>query len=233
MEFTFERMLGLWIGGFLTLCIFSFLYKDNPFYRFAEHLYVGVSAGYAMSVEFNNVLKPVVFGNLHKAYGELVSGNTLAQAWPYLSYIIPLVLGLLLLCRLWKRLNSASRYSLAFLVGINAGFNIVYTMQAQVLYQVKGTILPLWIPGDAVTTVLNWILVSGVLSGLVYFYFSREHKGVFFTATSRFGIWVLMIAFGAAYGNTVMARVSLLIGRLRFLQEWIGTVYMQVLSYIR
>jgi len=36
--------IGTWVAAFLTLSIFSFLYKDNPFYKFAEHLMVGVSA---------------------------------------------------------------------------------------------------------------------------------------------------------------------------------------------
>ena len=35
-------ILGGWIAVFLTLGIFSYLYKDNPFYKIAEHLFVGV-----------------------------------------------------------------------------------------------------------------------------------------------------------------------------------------------
>jgi len=38
--------IGIWAAALLTLAIFSFLYKENPIYRFAEHLLVGVSAGY-------------------------------------------------------------------------------------------------------------------------------------------------------------------------------------------
>ena len=54
MEFT--EFIRLWMGGLLTLMIFSFLYKDNPFYKFAEHLFVGVSAAYAMVVAFWSTL---------------------------------------------------------------------------------------------------------------------------------------------------------------------------------
>ncbi len=56
----------------------------------------------------------------------------------------------------------------------------------------------------------------GVVSALVYFYFSKEHKGVL-GSTARLGIWFLMVSFGAAFGYTVMARISLLIGRMEFL----------------
>ena len=35
------EIISAWVFVLLTLCIFSFLYKDNPFYKAAEHLYVG------------------------------------------------------------------------------------------------------------------------------------------------------------------------------------------------
>ena len=42
------ELVGIWIAALLTLCIYSFLYRDNPFYRFAEHLFVGMSVGYGI-----------------------------------------------------------------------------------------------------------------------------------------------------------------------------------------
>jgi hypothetical protein len=37
------------------------------------------------------------------------------------------------------------------------------------------------------------------------------------------GIWFMMIGFGASFGYTVMARISLLIGRIQFLMtDWLG-----------
>ena len=46
------EIIGIWMSVFLTLCIFSFLYKDNPFYKAAEHIFVGVSAGYIFTITF-------------------------------------------------------------------------------------------------------------------------------------------------------------------------------------
>ena len=45
------------IGAILTLSIYSFLYKDNPFYKFAEHLVVGVSAGYYLVIYYFNFIQ--------------------------------------------------------------------------------------------------------------------------------------------------------------------------------
>ena len=67
-------------------------------------------------------------------------------------------------------------------------------------------------------------LVGGVLVGLVYFFFSIEHKGIV-GKTARVGIWVLMITFGAGFGYTVMGRVALLAIRLEFLfDDWLWIV---------
>jgi hypothetical protein len=57
---------------------------------------------------------------------------------------------------------------------------------------------------------------------LVYFFFSLEHKGVV-GKTARVGVWFLMITFGAAFGFTVMGRITLLVGRFDFLfNDWLG-----------
>jgi hypothetical protein len=58
------------------------------------------------------------------------------------------------------------------------------------------------------------------VTGLIYFYFSKEHRGAF-GQTARIGIYFLMVTFGASFGYTVMSRMSLLIGRIDFLiTEW-------------
>jgi hypothetical protein len=70
----------------------------------------------------------------------------------------------------------------------------------------------------------NIFIFIGVLCGLVYFFFSKEHKG-FFGVTARIGILVLMLTFGAGFGYTVMARISLLAGRMAYLlDDWLGLI---------
>lgn len=205
-----SEMAGLWLGAFLSLCIFSFLYRDNAFYKLAEHVFVGVSAGYWMCIGFWQVLYPNLWLKLQ------------AGDW---RYAFAGLLGLMLLLRLVPRVAWVGRWPLAFMVGIFAGFNIVYTMQAQVLKQIEATLVPLWGNPDLSTTLIHWIVVVGVLTGLLYFYFSVEHRGPVFGAAAQVGIWVLMIAFGAAFGYTIMARVSLLIGRVMYFQDiWARTL---------
>ena len=56
--------IGVWIAVGLTLCIYSFLYKDNPFFKFAEHLFVGVSVGLLLANTFHQVFLPYIYNPL-------------------------------------------------------------------------------------------------------------------------------------------------------------------------
>lgn len=218
--------LLLWIDAALTLMILSFLYKDNAFYKFAEHLFVGVSAAYWMVVGFWDHLVPNLFGKL---FPGILSGviPSLANQQPEYHYVIPALFGLLLLTRLVDRWAWLSRWSLAFIVGGSAGFNLPRFLDSDFITQVQSTMIPLVVfesGGLAIgTTLSHLVLVIGVICGLVYFFFSLEHTGIV-GKISRVGIWTLMITFGASFGYTVMARISLLIGRVESLGAWLGSL---------
>ncbi len=68
--------LGVWIAALLTLCVFSFLWRDNPLYKFAEHLFVGVSAGYYLVLNFWTVIHANLWEPLVRAFGGRASGTT-------------------------------------------------------------------------------------------------------------------------------------------------------------
>ena len=214
-----NEIVGLWIASFLTVCVFSFLLGDNPLYKFAEHVYVGVSAGYWMCVGYWGTIKPEIVDKLYER-------NWIA--------LIPLALGIMLLFQLSPKTSWVSRWPLCFLVGMYAGLQIVYTMDAMIIEQVQASTKPLlvWTADgslDLKTTFINWILVFGLLTGMIYFYFSVPHKGIVFGTGARVGIWVLMIALGASFGYTVMARISLLIGRMLFFRDEFWPMIQQTL----
>jgi hypothetical protein len=220
--------LQVWIGALLTLMIFSFLYKDNAFYKFAEHLFVGVSAAYWMVQGFWQQMVPNLLAKLFpRAFEGLVSSAKGTP--PDYIYVIPLLLGILLLMRLITPIAWISRWSMAFIIGYTAGSNLTRYLVSDFILQIKKTLeLPLIVTNadgvlhTVVLSLSNMLIVGGVICGLIYFFFSKEHTGAFGRA-SRAGIWVLMIAFGASFGYTVMARISLLIGRLEFLLgNWLG-----------
>lgn len=197
------------VAALLTLSTFSFLYKDNPFYKFAEHLVVGVSAGYFTMILVVTSLWP-----------KLVDSIAAGQYF----YIIPGILGLMMFFRFSKTKSWLARYPIAIYIGVGAALEMILQLQARVIEQLNATIQmagSIQNGASAGDIVNNLIIIVGVVCGLAYFYFSKEHKGVFGGAATM-GIWVLMVGFGASFGYTVMARISLLIDRVQFLGNWIN-----------
>lgn len=272
-------LLGFWLGIFLTLCILSFLYKDNPFYKLAEHLFIGTSLAAVIINQFNDTIEPKLISKLGFHW------------W----ILVPLVLVLLMLVKLVsKQFAWVGRYPLAFVISLYAGLQINAMAEAEVAVQIKRSAASIEsyktdlntaevadltaLPGisagiaekwaaergaqpftsvdDAVTRPsltaseradldalrgslvgldakagvapkqTNWfgvfsniLLLLGMLASLLYFYFSLAHKGVV-GKVSRFGVWILMIGFGASFGFTVQGRIALAIGRA---QDIIGS----------
>lgn len=187
--------IGTPISALLTLFIFSFLYKDNPFYKFAEYLLVGISVGYFLVIAINTTVLPKLFLPLFK------EGNLL--------YIIPGILGFIMFLRFSPKISWVSRISLALIIGAGAGVSIPAVIEAQIMAQMKASMLKF-------TSLDGIVVMMALCTTLIYFFFSKEHKG-WFGKTAKMGTWFLMVFFGATFGYTVMSRISLLIGRLQFL----------------
>lgn len=240
--------LGLTLAAILTLFIYTFLYKDNPLYKFAEHLLVGTSAGYYLVIYYHNSVKPNMIDQIVAGFQQIghmrAEGTfnfvdsilTNAGIWA----IVPGIFGFLILFRLSRKLGWLSRYSFGFYIGTAMGMYIPVGFQASIVEQIRGTIVhsaaaeptpvfnltyfgeffshPTW--GGFVQAISGPLIIVGIFCTLMYFFFSKEHTGVF-GAFSKVGIWFLMVGFGASFGATVMARISLLIGRMDFLiNDW-------------
>ncbi|MCG9128034.1 hypothetical protein JT359_10585 [Candidatus Poribacteria bacterium] len=224
------QLLGIWVAAFLTLCIYSFLYKDNPLYRFAEHLFVGISVGYGIVLSIHQGFLPLAW----KPFWEAITFQDTSGFW----VIIPIAFGLLFFARLSPRHTWLIRYPIAILIGYGSGIAIPNVLRANIFEQTRGTlepfgkiaretvaangnIIPPLTPFEIVGAIL---MVIGVVCTLTYFFFSVEHRGPI-KGLSKVGIAFLMIGFGSAFGNTVMGRVALLIQRMDFLMfDWIASI---------
>ena len=231
-----SRTVGVWVASLVTLCVFSYLYRDNIFYKLAESIIVGVSAGYWIVLYFWEVLVAKVLVKLAPDVARYAFlPDTPNEAKPEYLYIVPVVLGCMVFCRLVPKIAWLGRWPLAFVVGTTAGLKLVLFLNADFVRQIRSTILPLIVMNtnesgghdfDWKQSIQNIVIVASVLSSLTYFYFSVEHKGLV-GRISRVGIWVLMISFGASFALTVMGRITLLTMRLQFLfDDWLGLVRM-------
>ena len=202
------EILQIWIIAFFTLALFSFLYKDNPFYRLAENIFAGLTTGYQVSLIWDTVI-------IQKVWDPIMGG----QWWLFL----PGLLGLMMFSRFFPKISWMSRVPLAVVMGITAGIFLTTQLHGFVLPQMQATMNTFVNAEGFAEFFLAALIAVGVISTMIYFYFSHEHVGVL-GVTAKLGIWFIMISFGAHFGYTVMGRVSLLIGRTQFLiEDWIGT----------
>jgi len=224
--------VGVWIGAFLTIGIFSFLYKDNPVYKLCEAIFVGVSAGYWFVSLFWQNIWPKLILNLFPALAPAPVAGA-APAGPNYVYAVAGVLGIMMLMRLVPKIGWISRWPLAFTVGSTAGLYFITYLQSNAINQIHDTLTPLVHAGGGSFLFIplpfhvNWdalFIFVGTFTGLIYFFFSVEHRRAAGGA-AKVGIFFLMVTFGASFGYTVMSRMSLLIGRMDFLfGNWLGLI---------
>lgn len=214
------ELLGTWIAAFLTISALSFLYKDNPVFRFAESLFAGVSLGYYVGLTLDQTLKPNLFvplqTNLHLNWDLAMAG--LLGAFLYMRYV--------------PKVGWVARYGLAIYVAYYIGVQFTRKLDGEVMPLMARTILPVKgfdFSGIAAffnsPGMLALCAIVGTYSVLIYFFFSKEQNAVT-RPIARLGVWFLMVSFGAAFGFTVMGRVALLIGRLNFIiYDWLYPIF--------
>ena len=225
-------LIWMTIALFLTLAVFSFLFRDNVLYKFAEHLFVGVSVGYTVYVSYTNLFLPRVWNPLRRAIGD---GNILLALWLALGLLV----GILFFSRFTQNWSWVSRYPISITVGFVTGYSIIPSLKARILSQFYGTVVdPV---GDSLLnaekigvflkepTLHNFffeamagpLLVFGVFVVIVYFFFSFKNTNPVVRFSRNPALVYLMVAFGASFGYTFMGRISLFIGRMNFIfHEW-------------
>ena len=207
--------LGNMIGGILTLGILSLLWKENPFYRFAEHIYLGTAIAQGLLTTWNNNLKPRITNEI----------MTQGQYW----MILPICLGLLIYFNLTRgSYNWLSRLPMSYWIGYNAALALSVRVVNPFFIQIVNNMRPVvvikqgvFILGDSVT---NIVFVTSVLCTIVVFFFTYELKGIF-VPMAKIGRYAIMLGMGASFGNTVASRYAMLIGRFEFLlRDWLHII---------
>lgn len=195
-----------WTAAFCILGMWTFLYKENPAFRVAEHLFVGSSAGHAIGMAVGNIYR----------YG----WNPLVHQQQLLLFV-PVILGFMLYARFFPKIAWLSRWPVAFLVGVGTGQSIYTSLRTQVVNQSIGAMATL--PGATTGATINALIgLVGLLAVLCYFLFSIPRSGPL-EGFSKLGRWIMMVTFGVSFGNVVSGRISVLLGELtKILGDWLG-----------
>jgi hypothetical protein len=219
---------GILVGGLCVLGIYSFLYKENPVYRFFEHLYVGVATGYGTVMAISQFLwpkwiKPHLL-DMDRAAWE-------PYHWVNALWILPGIFGLLMYF-----IMSRKRAWLAqIIIGVGLGWSGGLAFRGffnEFLPQAIDSFRPLLAlqpgPGgglDLRLTLENILFAVTLVCVMTYFFFSFEHNRPGIKQASALGRWLMMVTFGAFFGSTVMARMALLIDRLQFMiHDWLRAI---------
>jgi hypothetical protein len=205
-------LIILCIGAICTLAIYSILYKENPVFRLFEHIFVGIATGYGVETAITQVLVP--------QWGKALFGE---GKW---YWIFALLVGGMFYFIYSKKQVWIARWAMLLFIGMGAGLGVVGFV-TEFAPQMAASFKPLM-----EHTAKGWqfhpnnlIFFVTLITVMSYFFFSIEHKKPVLSGSAKTGRWLLMIAFGAIFGNTVMARFSLLIDRMQFLlHDWLGTL---------
>jgi hypothetical protein len=240
--------IKLTIGVLATIGLYTVLYRENKFYRFVEHVFLGLASGWALVVLWTETLK-------EKWWDRMVGTSPLEGdvATPgYWAFVLLLPIGLMGYFVFSRKHNWLSRIPIGIILGLWSGQQIqvwfnrygpqmrdsmkpilptatdsfftpntsAITDPAQ-LAQINANVYP----SEALTNIMYVFTLLAVLS---YFLFSFEIKGKFMRGMTTSGRWLLMIGFGAIFGSTVMMRFTLLIDRMYFV--WIEWLKQQMLG---
>jgi hypothetical protein len=218
------------VSAFLTIGLYSLLYRENRLYRFVEHVFVGLAAGYSVYQIWAEVLFP--------QWWQPMVGQSAADGMPMVmahwAWAALLPISLLAFFVFSTKNAWLSRIPIGIIIGLWSGqqLNAFYN---RYLPQIADTARPIipntsgWAvrgasPGVLTTpqAINNLILVVTFIVVLSYFLYSFEQKNKVVQRSALAGRWLLMVGFGVIFGTTMMTRFVLFIDRAYFLLiEWL------------
>jgi hypothetical protein len=212
-------LLSAIFGLIFTLMVFSYLLGDNPLFRVAVYIFIGVSSGYAATVVCYQVLAP-------KLLNPLRTGDTNQL----LLTIIPLFLSISLLAKLTPRISWIGNFAMAVLVGVGAAAAIGGAVLGTLIPQAQAAMNAFDFRSAPNTSGVFFGLLNGIvmLVGTVftlgYFHFSAERaadgtprRNRVFDMIAWVGRIFIAITLGVLFAGVYMSALTAMIERLGFI----------------
>ena len=206
------------VGFVLTLMIFSYLFGDNILFRIATYIFVGVSAGYVATMLVYEVILP-------RLVWPAMTGSIL-------QVLVPMILSILLVAKLFPRLSSLGNIPMGYVVGVAAAVVIGGAVLGTLFGQGQASINMFDLhaaaasPQGLLVQLLGaaFILV-GTLCTLAYFNFGAvsrpnqpPHRAPMVELLARIGQVFIAITLGALFAGIFAASITALIERLDFIK---------------
>ena len=214
------------IGLIMTLLVFSYLIGDNPLFRFAIYLFIGVSSGYAAAAVWHYLLIPRLFSQL----------DDLNQL---ILLVVPLILGLSLLAKFFPRIAWLGNFAMAVLVGVGAatavGGALIGTLlpQAGAAMEAFDVAAPGGSPNLFIRLFEGTVMLFGTVLTLASFHFTAGRapdgtvkRNQVIEGIAWSGRLFIAITLGVLFAGVYMAALTAMIERLssliNFIREIIG-----------
>lgn len=217
----------VWIlaAFFLTILVLSYVLGDNPLFRIATYLFVGVSAGYVTVLIIYQVF-------VARLFNPFIAGNMQQK----LLLLIPIALGFLLLFKLFPKLSSVGNVSMGFLVGVGAAIAIGGAITGTLFGQIQGAIQPFDLSAaqpNAIGQLAGGVfLLGGTITSLAYFHFgvrSRKEptsaRPPVIEILAKIGQIFIAITLGSLFAGVLAAAVTALMDRLDFIIRFFQSLF--------
>ncbi len=196
-------------GVVVTLAVFSYLLGDNVLYRWALALLVGSTVGYALAIVVRDVLLARLLGATRG------------------FYLVPLILGALLLLKGFPRFAAAGNLSMGFIIGVGVAVAISGAVLGTIIPQTTATGMGVTLQGgwaaflDGVLILVGTILALFAFSPRVRATPAKELGGeVELTRRGQLGTWVqqlgrvfITVALAVAFGGALTSALTMFVGR--------------------
>jgi hypothetical protein len=209
-------LIGGALAFFFTVALLSYLIGDNPLYRIALHLFVGVAAGYGVLVVVFQVLRP-------RLIRPLLSGDLTIIALAS----VPLLLFILLILKVSPRTASLGNLSIAYLIGVGTAVALGGAVTGTLIPQVRSTWLSV-MPGGGLGFLSNALIALGAIAALLYFQFwlrgrspgGDAERTPLMRVAAQVGQGFIVITLAAIYGGMILSGIAIFSERLTWLVGW-------------
>ncbi len=218
-ELLFELFIGF-VSLIFTLLIFSYVLGDNPLFRAAVYVFVGVSAGYIAAVALWQVIIPLLISPLFST-----TISPVEKAW---RLLFPMLGSVLILMKISPRLAGAARVVMAFIVGVGAAVIVTGALSGTLVPQVLGAINAFDMNAAAARNINQVkafadasIVLAGTVLTLIYFHFGARPKPdgsmrrfILIDVLAWGGRIFIGVTLGAVFAGVYTAALTALIERI-------------------
>ncbi len=214
--------IGAALGFFFTLALLSYLLGDNPLYRLALHIFIGVAVGWALLVVIDHVLLP-------RLVTPLQSGTDTER----LFTLVPLLLFVFLVLKISPKLSALGNISMAYMVGVGTGVAVGGAITGTLLPQIASTWLSLNPLGSGGLWLDNLVVVIGTITTLLYFQFwlqaqpsGAPERAAPMRILAGVGQGFVTVTLGVIYGGMILSGIAVL-------SQQVAAIWAFILQFIR